>query len=232
MLMEFLEGAGAQVEIRQGGPDRGIDDMVHDGSVTRLIQLLRSDDAAERDLAARLIWRRYFQDLLELARNNLNKRIRRREDEEDVLQSMYKSFCLRQQRGEFDLAGRDALWKLLVTITLRKTRNAAKRQGRDKRDVGRERTMSAKDETGSDDWAIEQMEAAAPSPAEAALLNEALERRLEALADAELRQIALWRLEGYSNREIADRLDCTERTVERRLERIRSKWMSYDDGSN
>ncbi len=94
--------------------------MVRDGSVTRLIQLLCSPDAVGRDLAARLIWRRYFRDLLELARNNLNRRIRRREDEEDVLQSMYKSFCLRQQRGESDLAGRDALWKLLVTITLRK----------------------------------------------------------------------------------------------------------------
>jgi len=75
------------------------------------------------------------------------------------------------------------------------------------------------------------MDAAGPSPAEAALLNEALERRLEALADPELRQIALWRLEGYTNREIADRLDCTERSIERRLERIRSKWTSYDDGA-
>jgi hypothetical protein len=80
--------------------------MVHDGSITRLIQLLRSDDPAERDIAARLIWRRYFHDLLELARNNLNKRIRRCEDEEDVLQSLYMSFRPRQQRGEFDLAGR------------------------------------------------------------------------------------------------------------------------------
>ena len=64
------------------------------------------------------------------------------------------------------------------------------------------------------------------------MLNEALERRLGARSgDPQLRQIALWRLEGYTNREIADRLDCTERSVERRLERIRSKWMSYDDGS-
>ena len=205
--------------------------MVRDGSVTRLIQLLRSDDAAERDLAARLIWRRYFRDLLELARNNLNKRIRRREDEEDVLQSMYKSFCLRQQRGEFDLAGRDALWKLLVTITLRKARNAAKKQMREKRDIAREQTIADQDDGESGQWALEQMDAAGPSPAEAAVLNEALERRLEALADPELRQIALWRLEGYTNREIADRLDCTERSVERRLERIRSKWTSYDDSS-
>jgi RNA polymerase sigma factor (sigma-70 family) len=205
--------------------------MVHDGSVTRLIQLLRSGDATERDLAARLIWRRYFRDLLELARNNLNKRIRRREDEEDVLQSMYKSFCLRQQRGEFDLSGRDALWRLLVTITLRKARNVAKKQARDRRDIAREQTISDRDDGESAHWALEQMDAAGPSPAEAVLLNEALERRLEVLADPELRQIALWRLEGYTNREIADRLDCTERSVERRMERIRSKWTSYDDRS-
>src|SRR5271170_4486871 len=127
--------------------------MVRDGSVTRMIQLLSSDDAAERDLAARLIWQRYLRDLLELARNNLNRRIRRREDEEDVLQSMYKSFCLRQQRGEFDLAGRDALWKLLVTITLRKARNAAKKQMRDKRDIAREQTIADRDESESAHWA-------------------------------------------------------------------------------
>ncbi len=204
--------------------------MVSDGSVTRLIQLLRTGDREERDLAARLIWERYFRDLLELARNNLTRRIRRREDEEDVLQSMYKSFCLRQQRGEFDLAGRDALWKLLVTITLRKARNAANKQAMDKRDVARERTLADADRTRSPHWALEQMDAAGPSPAEAAVLNEALERRLDMLADPELRQTALLRLEGYTNREIADRLDCTERSVERKLMRIRSLWTSYDDG--
>ncbi len=206
--------------------------MGREGSVTRLIQFLRSGDAAERDLAARLIWQRYFRDLLELARNNLNKRIRRREDEEDVLQSMYKSFCLRQQRGEFDLASRDALWKLLVTITLRKARNAAKKQMREKRDVGREQTISDQDDGESGQWVLEHMDSSGPSPAEAALLNEALERRLEVLDDAQLREIALWRLEGYTNGEIAARLDCTERSIERRMERIRSKWTAYDNRSD
>ena len=204
--------------------------MAHHGSVTGLIQLLRSEDPAERELAALLIWRRYFRDLLELARNNLNQRIRPREDEEDVLQSMYKSFCLRQQRGEFDLSGRDALWSLLVTITLRKARNAAKKHGRDRRDVAREQTIAGGDEAESAHWALEQMEASGPSPAEAAVLNEALERRLEALGDPDLRKIALLRLEGHTNREIADQSNCTERSIERRLERIRSKWMSYDEG--
>ena len=77
--------------------------------------------------AARLVWGRYFQELLVLARNHLSARIRCREDEEDVLRSMYKSFCSRQRRGDFDLANRDELWNLLVRITLRKARNAANR---------------------------------------------------------------------------------------------------------
>ena len=207
--------------------------MDQDGSVTRLIQLLRSRDPTVRDMAVRLIWQRYFRNLLELARKNLDRRVRRRVDEEDVLQSMFQSFCVRQGRGEFELADRDELWKLLVTITLRKARNAANKHGRGKRNVSREQdpTLMAGEEPVWPDWVLEQMNAAGPSPAEAAVLNEALEKRLEALADPELRRIALWRLEGYSNREIADRLECTERSVERKLGRIRSLWTSHDDSA-
>src|SRR5271157_4853009 len=101
--------------------------MNRNGSVTRLIRDLRDGDQASREAAARRIWERYFTALLGLARKHLDDQVRRREDEEDVLQSMYKSFCLRQQRGDFDLAGRDELWKLLVTITICKARNAANR---------------------------------------------------------------------------------------------------------
>jgi DNA-directed RNA polymerase specialized sigma24 family protein len=193
---------------------------------------LRSDDPAVRDAAARSIWDRYFRDLLALARQNLDRRIRLRTDEEDVAQSMFKSFCMRQQRGEFDLAGRDELWRLLVTITLRKARNAAKAQRREKRDVTREQTIPGGDESESAVWVLEQMEASDPSPGVAVVLNEALERRLQALADPDLRQVALWRLEGYTNGEIAGRLDCTARSVERKLARIRSLWSSFDDGES
>ena len=38
------------------------------------------------------------------------------------------------------------------------------------------------------------------------------------LKDPGLRQIALWKLEGYTNPEIAAQLDCTVRAVERKLE--------------
>ena len=118
--------------------------MVSNGSVTRLIIDLRSDDPALREAAARLVWGRYFQELLALARNQLSARIRCREDEEDVLQSMYKSFCSRQRRGDFDLASRDELWNLLVQITLRKARNTANRHLQGKRDVRREDAEAAR----------------------------------------------------------------------------------------
>jgi RNA polymerase sigma factor (sigma-70 family) len=206
--------------------------MSHDGSVTRLIHDLRSDDTSVRDDAARLIWQRYFHSLLELARSNLDKRVRRRTDEEDVAQSMYKSFCLRQKRGEFDLGGRDELWRLLVTITLRKARNAAGAQRRRKRDISRERPIAGGSAQNVRQWMLEEMGAAVPTPAEAMVLNEALERRLDALGDPELRQISLLRLEGYANREIAERLACTERSIERKLSRIRTVWKSIDDGGS
>jgi RNA polymerase sigma factor (sigma-70 family) len=206
--------------------------MSHEGSVTRLIQLIRSADPAEREVAARMIWQRYFHDLLELARRNLDRRVRRRADEEDVVQSMFRSFCLRQERAAYDVSGRDELWKLLVTITLTKARNTARHHRRGKRDVAREQaaTIGAGRDAECPIWALEEMDAADPTPVEAVVLNEALERRLAALGDAELRQVALWRLEGYTNKEISERLDCTERSVERRLERIRKVWANYDEG--
>ena len=205
------------------------------GSVTQLVSDLRSDDSSVRNRAAQLIWERYFRKLLELARKNLGPRVRRRADEEDVLQSMYNSFCERQKRGEYDLANRNALWKLLVTITLNKARDRARHEHREIRDVDRDQSMSVDEDTKSAGWVLEQMEANGPSPKEAAILNDALEQRLQALADPkdpELRQIAVWKLEGWTNAEIAGELDYTERTVERRLEKIRRTWKSFDDSTS
>ena len=49
-------------------------------------------------------------------------------------------------------------------------------------------------------------------------------RLLEVLGDAGLRAVALWKMEGYTNAEIADKLGCTRRTVERKLRVIRAIW--------
>jgi RNA polymerase sigma factor (sigma-70 family) len=195
------------------------------GSVTRLIDHLRSDERVVRDEAVRRIWERYLPRLLALARRHLDPRIRALHDEEDVVQSMGRSFFRRMRRREFDLVGRDDLWALLVTITLNKARGAAQRHRAARRDVRRTRPMSEADANGP----VTPLEASAqaddePTPEIAAALNEALELRLRSLTRPDLRRLALLKLEGYTNREIAEELDCTERSVERKLGLIRKRW--------
>ncbi len=192
------------------------------GSVTLMIHELRSDDPRRRDEAARLVWERYFRQLLTLAKRQLSRRVRQRVDEEDVLQSVYESVCRRQERGEFDLLGRDDLWKLLVTVTLRKARNAGRRHTRDKRDARREVHEAAGRDADLD--LGERLKSLEPTPDEALALAECFQDRMNLLPDDLLREIALKKLEGYSNREIAEQVGCAERSVERKLNLIRRHW--------
>ena len=41
-----------------------------------------------------------------------------------------------------------------------------------------------------------------------------------------VRRVALLRMEGYSNDQIAERLGCGLRSVERKLARIRKRWLA------
>nr|MCU0979177.1 ECF-type sigma factor [Pirellulaceae bacterium] len=51
---------------------------------------------------------------------------------------------------------------------------------------------------------------------------------LERLPDADLRTLAVAKLEGYANAEVAERLGCSMRTVERRLRLIRDLWRAEE----
>ena len=72
--------------------------------------------------------------------------------------------------------------------------------------------------------ALEQIEGPEPTPAFAAQVAEECRRLVERLDSPELRRVALRKMEGYSNEEIAAQLGCGLRTVERRLQLIRSSW--------
>ena len=62
----------------------------------------------------------------------------------------------------------------------------------------------------------------------AAQTAEECRRLLAELGSEELRQVALWKLEGYTNEEIAPRMNGGEgrslATVERKLKEIRLRW--------
>jgi RNA polymerase sigma factor (sigma-70 family) len=194
-------------------------------AVMEQIHRFQSGSLDSRADAARRLWEHYLPRLLTLARRHLDRRIRVLHDEEDLVQSMGRSFFRRLCRGDFGLAGRDELWALLVTITLNKARNAAHRHFAAIRDVRRVRPLPSDDASRSDAprraFTPQDVE---PTPAEAVALNEALERRLQDLPERDLRQVVLMKLEGHTNREVAEAIECSERSVERKLNLIRKRW--------
>jgi DNA-directed RNA polymerase specialized sigma24 family protein len=68
-----------------------------------------------------------------------------------------------------------------------------------------------------------------PTPEFAALVADEFGRLLDGLDDA-LRRVAILRMEGHGNDEIAARLGCGRRTVERKLAVIRSSWLADEPG--
>lgn len=177
--------------------------------------------------AAQALWQTYFDKLARVARQKLDPRAGRQADEEDAALSAMHSFCRGMRAGRYpQLAGRDELWRLLVTIVVRKVSKQRRGERRVKRGGGRTRGESAFLASGEADEfrGIEQVLGSEPTAETAAMLTESCQQLLSSLPDDTLRQIANLKLEGYTNDEIAQQLDCTTRSVERKLNRIRTRW--------
>jgi DNA-directed RNA polymerase specialized sigma24 family protein len=186
------------------------------GSVTHWIGRLRAGDQA----AAQPLWERYFGQLVGLARKRLQGGPRRAADEEDAALSAFDSVCRGIECLRFpQLVDRDDLWRLLVVITARKALALVRHENRKKRGGGK---VQAGAESEQD--ALAQVVGLEPSPAFAAQVAEECRRLLDLLGDTELRSIALWKMEGHTTEEIAAKLDCVPRTVERKLRVIRGLW--------
>ena len=199
-------------------------DLQPDGSVTHWLGALKGGDAA----AAQRLWERYFDRLVRLARAKLGAMPRGAADEEDVALSAFHSFCQGATRGRFPrLDDRDNLWRLLVTNTARKALDQVRRQARQKRGGGRVLVGSAQagGEDDTDGAGLDQVVGQEPTPQFAAMVADECRRLLAALDDETLRQVALLRMEGYSDEEIAARVDCSLRTVSRKLALIRKAWL-------
>ncbi len=199
--------------------------MSSDGSITRYLNLLKGGDHN----AAQPLWEAYFARLVGLARAELQRRRRIVvADEQDVALSAFDSFCRRAQDGAFPrLDDRDDLWHVLLVLTQRKAWLLRRRENRLKRGGGRVVPFADLDDGDLGDFLGNE-----PSPAISFQLAQELELRLECLKSDSLRQVAIWKLEGYTNREIAERLGCVEQTVERKLKSIRKLWSDGEEPSS
>jgi DNA-directed RNA polymerase specialized sigma24 family protein len=195
--------------------------MGADASVTRWIAMLKQGDHE----AARRLWEAYFARLVDLARARLGGVPRRAADEEDVALSAFDSFCRAAGRGRFPrLEDRDDLWQLLVVLTVRKASDLGQHERRLGRDARRVRSLTDLDELGAADLLGDE-----PTPELAAQVAEEFERLLGKLRDETLRSVALWKMEGDTNEEIAAKLGCVRYTVDRKLRTIRELWSGERD---
>ena len=189
------------------------------GSVSKAL----ANFASEPDEAAELFWDRFFEKLCRYAESKVYDRHRRLFDAEDIASSAMFALLKGLKQGKFyNVKNRDQLWQMLATISSRKASNAAKFHDREKRGGGKTRGDSA---FGGEIVYPED-------PAQIVEFETTCKELLEALPDETYRKVALMRLAGFTNPEIGKQLDCSGRTVDRKLIAIREIWSDMSDTSN
>ena len=192
-----------------------------DDNVTLWLEQLKAGDPA----AVPPLWNGYFARLVALARQRLRAVPQAAVDGEDVALSAFDSFCQGVKVGRFPkLDDRDDLWRLLFVITTRKARGQVRHETRAKRGGGK--VVSA---GGSERDITAGALGREPTPAFAAEVADECRRLLAELNDEPLRQLAVWKMDGYTNAEIAEKMGRAVPTVERKLARIRAIWNQTPD---
>jgi DNA-directed RNA polymerase specialized sigma24 family protein len=188
-------------------------------SVTTLVQDLVARSEPE---AAQRLYERYFQQLEWVARGKLAGTRQRVQDAEDVAQTVLAQFFLRVRKGGFPkLADRHDLWHVLLLILDRRVIDQRRRR---EPVLGESAFGPPADSADSRAPNLGGVVAGAPTAEDIEGLTVELRERLQGLPDSTWRQVAVWKLQQYTNVEIAGRLDCSVRRVERILARIREFW--------
>jgi DNA-directed RNA polymerase specialized sigma24 family protein len=186
-----------------------------ENSISQWIAELKHGDPE----AARQIWDRYFPRLCRFSRNKLGPTARRAQDEEDLALSAINALCAGAVDGRFQqLMNRDDLWQILIMIASRKAANVLRRPS-----IRRESGEGDFSPAGSQSWTLDLL---ADSPASPEFLDSVdihCEELLSLLSE-KLRAVAILKLRGYSNEEIANLRQRGLSTIERYLQMIREIW--------
>jgi RNA polymerase sigma factor (sigma-70 family) len=192
-------------------------------SVSQWIADLKQKDSD----AAQQLWERYVMRLVRLAKRRLRDSPKRVADEEDVAASVFYSLCRGAAAGRFqNVENRDDLWWLMLAITRHKVASHVRREMARKRGASLIESESGSLGDPRDRAAVglDRLIGDAPTAEFVLMLEEEHERLLAMLRDDQLRQIALFRIEGYTVAEIAETLGLSTRSIERKLQLIRGVW--------
>jgi DNA-directed RNA polymerase specialized sigma24 family protein len=174
------------------------------------------------------LWTAYFDRIGASVANRLTSQGRRYEDHEDVANSVLRTFFRRASLGQFkELGDKDQLWKLLLTIAIRKAndyrkRSMAARRGGKVNVLNQNYTddssqMAAIDLVANPDGAMPDAEMRA---------QELFESVMASMPDDKTRDVVLLHLQGADKQQIAEMQKCSIRTVERRMQNAITIWTS------
>ena len=172
---------------------------------------------ADANLVASELDEQYRARLCQLVEREMNRRFRRKEDPEDVVQSAFRTFYRRNAKGEFHIDSSVDLWRLLETITRHKILKHVEKLGTGKRDTRREEYPEGDDLRGQ-----------APTPEEAAIAADLMEEALTGLDETYVNVLHM-RLQKCTEEEIAAKLGCTRSFVRTKLNRIRDRLQKLSD---
>jgi len=197
--------------------------MSEDDPVTIWLEGLRKGD----DSAARKMWSHFVSRLYEVTKNKIHPDTRRVYDEEDAAQSAFRSLCAGIAAGRYpDLNDRTDLWRLLLVISTRKVSHRHRYDKQECRDV--RRTAMANVFSAAADSApslLDQLTSHEPTPEFAAEFVDTCGALFDNMEDPTLRRVGWLKLEGFRDGEVAAQLNCSKRTVQRKVELIRRNWL-------
>lgn len=188
-----------------------------EATVAELVERWRGGDPA----AAELLFARYARRLTAVAERRLSPALAARLDGEDVVQSVFRTFFRRAAGGEFRIDGAGQLWRLLVTITLRKAAAKARYHAAGPRAVAAE--------AGPPDNKLVEAVAREPGPEDAAAVLDLIEALLRGLPDL-YGDILRLRLEGHEVTAIAAQLGVSRRTIQRALNLLQQRLTDAEAG--
>jgi RNA polymerase sigma factor (sigma-70 family) len=178
---------------------------------TLLGRIRDGDESAARELLAR-----YQAQVRLVVRRQLPRLLRSRFDSIDFIQSVWASFFRRLRAGPERFEDPRFLVTFLAQVAKNKVIDQYRRAASRKQDVRREEPLSPAGEPSREIVADQD------SASEVAEANEAF-GRLRDLLPEDRRELLGLKVAGLSNREIADRLGLSERTVRRILEDLRRR---------
>lgn len=177
----------------------------------RLVSRLRD---GEQD-AATSLYVRYAKRLALLASKQMSPELAARVDPDDVVQSVFRTFFRRVEKGEYNIPEGEELWKLFLVISLNKVRSLGAFHRAGKRNIATTETLVG---DGSPKAGMQEDE-------EFHALRLTIDELLAELSAPQPEMITL-RIEGHDVAEIAERTGRSKRTVERVLQNFRQRLAS------